>query len=211
MPKPLTTVTWTNDVAGRARDAAQRAGGARPVFSNALLDESPRRFDRVVVVRVRRQKAEGGPPRLNPLSDRRRLVGVEVVEQHDVPAAEPWRQSGADPVLELLVRNPAPARPKREPAIRAHRPNQGQVIAPIHRTRFDVFLAPLDPRMRASHGDIHPRFIDRDQSFRVDGGDRSAERVAFVANVGSVAFTRTLPFFLRTYPARFIARRKLLG
>jgi len=211
MPKPLTTVTWTNDVAGRARDAAQRAGGARPVLSNALLNESPRRFDRVVVMRVRRQKSDGRAAPLNELSDRRRLVGVEVVEQHNVPAAEPWRQSSANPVLELLVRDPAPARPKREPAIRAHRANQGQVVAPIHRPRFHIFLAPLDPRVRASHRDIYARFIDGDQPFRIDGADRPPKRLSFGANVGSVTFTRTLPFFLRTYPSRFIARRKLVG
>src|ERR1700694_2058726 len=98
MAKPLSTMMRPDDVACGARDLPQRPSCARRVRADALLDQAPRRFDRVVVVRVRRQKLHGGTALLDELSDRRRLVGVQVVEQDDVSAAEPWRQSGTNPV-----------------------------------------------------------------------------------------------------------------
>ncbi len=201
----------TDDVASRARNAPQRPGRARPVRSDALLDQSPRRFDRVEVMRVRRQKPHGRAALFDELANGRRLVRIQVIEQDDIPAMELGREPGADPVLEADVRHAAPAGPERDPARHPHRPDQRQVVAPIHGAWFHELLAPLNPCMRTSHRDIDARFIDRHPSFRVDRPDRRAECLAFGGNVGSVKFTRTWSFFLSTYPARFSARRKLVA
>src|SRR6266849_620822 len=100
MTKPLATVMRTNDVACGARDLAQRCGRPGCVFADTFLDQSPRGLDGVQVVRIRRQKSHGRAPRLNELSDGRRFVCVEVVEQDNVSATEPWRQAGAHPCFE---------------------------------------------------------------------------------------------------------------
>lgn len=82
---------------------------------------------------------------------------------------------------------------------------------PIARPRLDVLLAALDPRMRAAHGEIEAGFVERDKSPMIHVFHPAAERRAFRLNVGSVLLTRTRPFFLSTYPARAIARRKLVS
>ena len=201
----------TNDVTCCARNLPQGSSRAGRVLADTFLDQSPRRLDGIQVVRIRRQKPQGRASRLNELSNGRRLMCVEVVEQHNVSATEPWRQAAAHPLLEARVGDATPAHAECEPAIGAHRPDQRQVIAPVHRPRLHVFFASLHPRMRAAHRDIHARFIDGDQALRVDGRAPRAKRLAFCMNVGSVTLTRTPPFFLRTYPSRFIARRKLVG
>src|SRR5581483_7812808 len=201
----------TDDVACRARDVPQGAGRPWRMFADALLDQTPRGFDRIEVMRVRGQKADRRAAGLDELSDRRRFMRVQVVEEHDVTTTEPRRQVSADPGFEALVRHAAPAHPEREPAIGPHGAEQRQVVPPIHRPRFHVFLAAFDPRMRAAHRDIHTRFVDGDQSAWVDRRAPREKRLPFRTNVGSVALTRTPPFFLRTYPSRFIARRKLVA
>src|SRR3990170_6467698 len=210
MPKPLATMMGPHDVASRPRDAAQGARRPRSVGPDPLLDEAPRRFNGVVVGRVRRQEPHRGPALLDQALHGRRFVRPQIIEQHDVAPAQAGRQPAPDPVLERRRLHPTPAGPEGDPALRPHRPDQRQVVAPIHRPRFHIFLAALDPGVRAAHRDIHARFIDGNQPPRVDPPDPRAEGLAFGPNVGSVVFTWARPFFFNTYPARFIARRKLV-
>src|SRR5215475_13430464 len=211
MAKPLTAVTRTDDVACGARDMSQRTRRARRVLANPLFDQTPRGFDGIEIVRVRRQKANRGAPRLDQVANCRRFVCIEIVQQDDVAASQPWCQTRANPLFEAVVGDTPPAHPEREPPIGAHRAEQCQVVAPVHRPWFHKFFTPLHPGVRAAHRDIYARFIDGDQPVRIDGRPPRAKRFTLSMNVGSVALTRTPPFFLRTYPSRFIARRKLVG
>src|SRR5581483_3610550 len=120
MAKPLSTMMRTNDVACGARDLPQGAGGSRRMCADALLDQPPRWLDGVEIMRIRREESHRGAARLNQVSDGRRFVRVEVVEQHDVAATQPRRQAGAHPRFEALTGDTTPAHPQREKAIRAH-------------------------------------------------------------------------------------------
>ena len=209
MLKPLATVMRADDMPGGACDTSQRTGLARRMHPDPFLDEAPRRFDGIEVGRVRRQEAQSGATPLDEPPDRRRRVRLEIVEEHDIAAAQARRQASTNPVLEPAGLHRPPAGPGRHPAARPDRADQGQVVPPIHRARFDIFLAPLHPRMRSAHRDIHACLIERDQPVEVNASDPALERLALLPNVGSVLFTRARPFFLSTYPARPMARRKL--
>lgn len=55
----------------------------------------------------------------------------------------------------------------RQPAIDAHCADQRQVIAPVQRPRLDQLTASRHPRVRAPHGQIRARFVEKDR-----GADR---------------------------------------
>ena len=57
----------------------------------------------------------------------------------------------------------APFRAERHPAAPAHRADQRQVVAPVHRPGLHVFFAARDPGVRAAHRDVGAGFIEEDQ------------------------------------------------
>ena len=93
MAKPLAAMARTDGVASAARDAAQGTGGPRSVLANPLLDQAPRRLDWVEVVRIGRQESQGRPARFDELAHGWRLVGAQIIQQHDIPGPESRRQA----------------------------------------------------------------------------------------------------------------------
>jgi hypothetical protein len=63
--------------------------------------------------------------------------------------------------------------------------------------------------MRASHRDVRPRFIDKDQMVRILPPDPPYERRALGCHIRPVDFGWARAFFLSTKPARWSARWKL--
>ena len=181
--------------AGRPTECLGVAGRVRP---DAFLDQPPRRFDRIEIVRIGRQKADRGAPGFDELLDPRRFVGRQIVEQDHIPAAQARRQLRFHPLEEDRPRHRPPAGAQGDPAADADGAHQREIVPAIDRPRLDVDLSARDPRMRSAHRDIHTRLVDGDQPLRIDGADRPLERRALPLNVGSVLFTRTRPFFLST-------------
>ncbi len=75
MGKPVATMVRANDATRALRGRAQDATRARRHGADALLDQRPAGFDRVEVVRVRRQEPHGGAGVLDRLADGRRFYG----------------------------------------------------------------------------------------------------------------------------------------
>ena len=65
------------------------------------------------------------------------------------------------------------------------------VVIRVRREKADGRAAGFDELLRPTHA----RLVDRDQPTRVDASDRALERRPLPMNVGSVALTRTPPFF----------------
>src|SRR5215218_1725666 len=211
MRVPLATMMRLDHVTRRAGHAAEGRAGARGEGTDALLQQRPRAFNRVVVVRVRGQEPEAGATCVNDPADAWVLVGAQVVEDDDVAGAQLRREPVADPGDERLAGGCRPLRAQRDPPLLIDRPDQRQVVAPVHRARFDVFRALLDPRVRAAHREVRPGVIDKNEAPPVDAAPPAAVRRAFPLDVRAVDLTGPRPFFLSTYPARRTARHRLDG
>ena len=97
MGEPILTMVRANDVARGPCDAPECARVAGRLRSNPLLDERPRRFDGIQVVRVRRQISDGGAALFNEQAHGELLVCLEIVEHDDVAWAQARLQSAAHP------------------------------------------------------------------------------------------------------------------
>src|SRR5437899_11640394 len=100
MPKPLATMMGLDHVASALRGASQGDRGARAVLANTFLDQSPRRFNGIEVVRVGRQELYRRAACLNQAAGRDRLVRAKIVEQDHVPGPQLRGQSCVDPAVE---------------------------------------------------------------------------------------------------------------
>ena len=206
MDKPLATVMGVDDMPRALRDLTQGGARAGRMGPDVAFDESPCGFDGTEVMRVRRQIAQRGAPCLDQASDVGGFVRFEVVEEHDVVRPQAGRQSAADPLDEEPRVDRPPLGVQRDPARPADRADQRQVLPPVHRAWFDVFLAPQDPRVGAPHREVRPRLVEHHQTGRINRPHPSQERGAFRVDVGPVDFARAPAFFLSTYPARRTAR-----
>jgi len=119
-------------------------------------------------------------------------------------------QGSSYPLQKVFRSHCAPRRSQRHPARAPNGADQGQVVAPIHRPRLHIFPSSQDPRVRASHREVGPGFINEDQATRVHAPHPLHERRSLRLDVRPIDLTRPRPFFLSTYPSRRIARPKLV-
>src|SRR5688572_3521402 len=209
MGAPVLTMPRAYDASGPLGGGSQRRTGARRHGAHALLDEGPRGFDGIEVMRVRRQEADGGARLFDQRADASRLVRGQIVEHDDVAAAQAGHQSAVHPLDKPRRRHRAPRRAQRQPAIDAHRADQCQVVAPVPRPRLDQFTAPRHPRMRAAHRQIRARFIEKNQAAPVDAAQPVAEGAPRRLDYWTVLLRGPRAFFLKTYPVRCNARSTL--
>src|SRR5439155_4327577 len=211
MGEILTTMMRPNDVTASAGHAAERIASPRRVRADVLFDQRPGGFDGIEIVRVGRQKLHRRPAAFDDRADRWRFVGLQIIEHDDIAAPQMRCETAPDPLNERLGVERAPFGAQREPPLLPHRADQRQVVAPVHRTCFQIFLAALDPHVRSAHGDVRPRFIDKNQAAWVSPPHPFQERRSLRCHVRPVAFAWPRAFFLSTNPVRCIARPKLVG
>src|SRR6266542_4702441 len=206
MMEETLTVRFTDGVTCRAGDASEVGGGARRQGADMFLHQGPDRFNRIEIRRIRGQKLQRGSARFNECAYRRGVVGTQFIHEHDVAAPEAGREALAHPGDEIRRPDALPFRRQRHPSVDAHRAEQTQIVSPVHRSRFDIFLASADPRVRSAHRQIRAGFIEKDQVPRIHGAHPVAERLALRGDVRAVGFQRPWAFFLNTNPNRRSAR-----
>src|SRR5919109_3255760 len=108
MGAPVLTMPRAYDASGTLRGGSQGNAGAWRDRTNALLDQCPRGFDGIEVVRVRRQEADGRAGLLDQGADLSRLVRGQIVEHDDVSATEPRHESALHPLDEARRGHRAP-------------------------------------------------------------------------------------------------------
>jgi hypothetical protein len=198
-------------VASCAGNSAEGRRVARPTGLNVFLDQCPGRLDGIEVMRVGRQILHRCPDAFDGPPYGRLFVRAEIVQHHDGAPPQPRDECAPDPPEERLRVDGAPAGAEGHPSPPTDGADQGQVVAPIHRSRLDILAAPQDPRVRPTHREIRPGFIDEDQALRIDATHPSQEPGALRLDVRPIDLARPRPFFLSTYPSRCIARRKLVS
>src|SRR2546422_2434013 len=206
---PVFAVFGTDYAPRMAGRGAQRRGGSGCNRADPLLDQGPRRFDWIEIVRVGRQKLECRAALFDQVADASVLMRPQVVHDDDVAHAQFGHQAALHPRDEALRVGCLPGGAHRQPPIRSNRADHRQIVAPVHRPGIHDDVASLHPRVRAAHGEIRTRFIDKHQPLRVDQRDPPAERFAFGVDVGAVLLCGPRTFFLNTYPLRCRARRML--
>jgi hypothetical protein len=198
MGAPVFTMSWAHDASRSLRRGTQGSTGAWRDGANALLDQGPRGFDGVEVVRVRRQEANGGARLLDEGSHASCLVRGQIVEHDDVSAAETRHESALHPLDKPRRRHRAPGSAQGQPPIDAHRADQRQVIAPVPRPRLDQLCAPKHPRVGASHRQIGARFVEKHQAAHIDTADPVSERAPLGLDYRAILLRRPRAFFLKT-------------
>ena len=96
------------------------------------------------------------------------------------------------------------------PAGVTHGAQQRQGPPPVHRHPFDVFGAALHPRVRAVHGDVHARFVEKHEAIDRDPADRRSgtlvaapgRRADPLPAAGSVFFDHVVMAMQRALHAR---------
>ena len=188
MGEPVVTMSRPYHVTRALRGPSQGDRGARGHGANALLDQRPRGFDRIEVVRVRRQEPEGRARVFNQVAHLPGLMRRQVVHEDDIPGAQLPHEVSSYPADEAWTIHRAPGRGKGEPLVRADGSDHRQVIAPVHRARFDQDFAARQPRVRAAHREIRARFIKEDQPTRVYLPNPAAEAPTFGLDRGPIQF-----------------------
>src|SRR5512138_1940221 len=209
MGAPVLTMPRAYHASCTLRGGSQGSAGAWRDGANALLDQSPRGFDRIEVVRVRRQEADGRARLLDQEADASRLVRGQIVEHDDVATSESRHESALHPLDKPRRGHRAPCGAQRQPSIDAHGTDQRQVIAPVPRARLDQHTAPGHPRVRAPHRQICARFVEKYQAAHIDAAKPVLESAPLGLDYRTVLLRRPRAFFLKTYPVRCNARNTL--
>src|SRR3989442_4273406 len=210
MPEVLATMIRRHRVSRGAGDSPQRRSAARCVGPNVSFDETPRGLDRIEIVRIWWQPFHACAALFDVERHLGRLVRGQVIEHHDVAATQTRCQPAAHPLDEGDFIHRAPFRAQHDPAATADGSDQRQIVTPVHRSRFHVFLTAFNPRVRAAHREIGPGFIEKHEPSGILPTHPSHERRAFRRDVRTVHLARPLAFFLSTKSARRIARPKLV-
>jgi hypothetical protein len=166
--------------------------------AHALLDQGPRGFDGIEVMRVRRQEADGRARLLDQGADASRLVRGQIVEHDDVSATEARHEPALDPLDKPSGGHRAPGGAHRQPPIHAHGADQRQVIAPVSRARLNQHTAPGHPRVRAPHRQIGARFVEKHQATHIDAAQPVPEGAPRGLDYRTVLLRRPWAFFLKT-------------
>src|SRR6266705_1909202 len=209
MREPVVTMSRSDNAPRALRGLPQCDAGARRDGANTFLDQGPRGFNRIEVLRVGRQEPQRRPDALDQIADGARLMRGQIVHHDYIAAAQVPHQVATDPRHEPRLVQGAPRRRQRHPAVNANRADHREVRAPIHRPRFHQHGPAGQPRVRASHREIRAGFIEKHQAARVYPPDPALECTAFGLDRGPIQFRWARSFFLNTYPLRCKARNTL--
>ena len=170
MGKPVVTMSAVVPTRrARCDGLSQRDPGARGHRANAFLDQSPRGFNRVRnrASTCGRNRSVAPTPSNQVAAPPGPYARANCPSTIDVVAAQVPHQVAADPRDESRFVQRTPRRGQRQPAVDANRADQCQVGAPVHRPRFHQNGPARQPRVRAPHGQIRARFVEKHQPARV--------------------------------------------
>src|SRR5215510_2282924 len=206
---PAPTMTRSDGTPGPVGGAPKGSTDARGGSADALLDNSPPRFNRIHLVRVWRQELNTGAARLDEVAHGPRFVRRKIIEHHDVAPPQLGRQPSSHPVGECVGVHRTPTRAQGHPAVEAHRANHRQVVAPVHRARLHQDRAARQPRVRPAHRQMRAGFVYEDKLARSYRFRPPPEASALGPNIRPLLLRGSRSFFLQTYPPRRRARRTL--
>jgi hypothetical protein len=112
--------------------------------------------------------------------------------------------TGEDQAVSCTRRRGQPTRykPQRNlqdhPAGVAHGAEERQRPTPVHRDTFDVLGAALHPGVRAVHGDVDARLVQKYEPIDRNPIDHSQECSSSCLDIGPIHFLRPAPVFLTT-------------
>lgn len=178
--------------------AAQGVSGAGCVLAYDLLLQGPARLDRVEVRRVGGQvdqanalASAGGP-------HARVVVRGKIVHDEDVTPPQLREQVGRQPVDEAITVRRGKHRLERDPATEADRPEQGEVVPPVHRDAVDVLGPAFHPRVTAAHREVQARFVEEHEPIRRDPADAAPVRLPLDDHVRPQTLQWPSAFFFTT-------------
>jgi len=194
----VSTMSLRDAMSGSSGDTPKRSGVAGSYASDVLLLQRPTGFDWIEVRRVWRQIDHANPARAACRHDPGIVMSAEVVHDDDVAAAELRQQLRLEPLHEPVLVRRLEHRGEHDPACQSNRTEQREVLAPVHWDAVDELLAAFDPRVAATHGHVHPRFVEEDESLERDAADPAQERFALRDNVGAQTLQRPSALFFTT-------------
>jgi hypothetical protein len=130
---------------------------------DVLFCQSPTRFDRIEIWRVRRQIFDASIRSFDQRDDATIVMGLRVVENDDVTEPELWNEAVANPLNESITVRGFEDGAKRDPTRESHRADHREARPPIHRPRIDELFAATNPRVRTTHREIRRSFIEENE------------------------------------------------
>jgi len=200
MLEPTSAVAWGDAEPGASCDTTKCRGVARRMTSNVLLLQCPSGLDWIQIGRVRRHVYQLHPPRRAGGSDARIVVRGEVVHHEHVARTQLRKENGLQPSNEPLLVGCGEHGGERDPAGQSDRTKNGQVLPPVHWHALDEFIAAFDPCVRATHGEVHARFIEENELLGGYVTNAAQELPTLHFDVGAQTLQRPAAFFLTTYP-----------
>src|ERR1700691_4187322 len=193
-------IVWGDGEKSGAKRAREFAEGACARLSQQRLQLRPSVLDRIEVGRVARKEDEARTSGLHQIAYACGLVGTELVENDDVAGL----QLGSEALLDVGVEGASVHRPvehhRRDDAFERQRCRHRDVVAPVLRNRVACTLADGRARIRASHREVDPRFVDEEQSCGTTDDPSTNEALALTLDLWAVRFGRVETLFLRDMP-----------
>ena len=137
------------------------------------------------------------------------VVRGEVVHDEDIVTMEFGEELPSEPGDKPVLVRGSEHRGEQDPSSQADGAEQGQILAPVHRSALNVLLTALHPGVTSGHRSVEPRLVEEDELVWGDAANSPPEDLSLVDDVRAQLLQRTQPFFLTTYPARWSARLML--
>lgn len=198
MRKPLAAVPGGNSISGPTGDSSQMFGGPRRVLPDVLFLQRPTGLDRVQIGRIGWQIQQPDAMLKTRRRDAPIVMGAKIVHHENIAAPQFREQVPRQPRDEAIRIRGGKHRLQHHPAGVAHGADQCQGPTPVHRDPFDVLRTTLHPGMRAVHGDVHARFVQKHEPLDRNPSHNPQERSSSRLDVGPIHFLWPTPFFLTT-------------
>ncbi len=176
--------------------------GARRGLSQQGLELGERLLDGVQVRRVGRQGEEAGTDSPDRLAHAGRLVGCQVVQDHDIAGREGGGENLPDVGLERLARHGPVEHHGRHQAGAAQARHEGRGAPVPVRGDIDQALAPGVPAVVTHHLGAYSGLVDEHEGRRVHERLPAAPQPAVLRDVGPVLLGSPQRLFLCDRPRR---------
>lgn len=200
MLEPAAAMAWGDAIASTSGDSPKGFSVARCVSTDILLLERPARLDGVQIRRVRRKVNEVDAASRARGRNARVVVRGQVVHDEHIVRTKLREKDGLEPSNESLLVGRREHGGECHPAGQSDRPENRQVLPPVHRHSVDELVAALHPGVGSTHGDVHARFVDENEPIRGNFADSAQELPTLHFDVGPQTFQRPAAFFFTTYP-----------
>ena len=199
MREPASTVALSYAVTRTTCDAAKQCRVSWCVSSDVLFLKSPAWFDGIEVWRVRRQVEDANATLGTCWPHPRVMVCAEVVHDENVAAPQLRQETLRQPSHEAVFRRGVEHRAENHPASESDGAQDGEPVFPaVDGQPIDVFVAAFHPGVAAAHRQVHPRFVEEDESPRGDPADSFQESRTFRDDIGPQTLKRPSALFFTT-------------